>query len=184
MNGDSSHYAQDGTPTSYEQPDQEEQVSNFNPTIIAASQTRLITKAVEDLIVDPEDNDNAGSIGENDKFSNGRNSLTIDLELGANDNANERQKALEKEQDDAFNDTFPNPDTFYEHLFNKTGHKTRAMEDPSEYIAERIDIDEGAGIEPDLMQFDISHELHRFLEFEGDTWQERKGFLQDLRKEF
>ena len=34
------------------------------------------------------------------------------------------------------------------------------------------------------MQCDISHDLHRFLEFEGDTWQERKGFLQDLLKEF
>ena len=58
------------------------------------------------------------------------------------------------------------------------------MEDLVEHIAERIDIDKGAGIEPDPMQCNISHDLHRFIEFKGDTWQERKGFLQDLRKEF
>ena len=52
-----------------------------------------------------------------------------------------------------------------------------------EHIAERIDIDKGAGIEPDLMQCDISHDLHHFLEFEGDSWQERKGFLKDLLAE-
>ena len=26
--------------------------------------------------------------------------------------------------------------------------------------------------------------MHNFLELKGDTWQERKGFLQDLLKEF
>ena len=58
------------------------------------------------------------------------------------------------------------------------------MEDLVEHIAEGIKIDEGAGIEPDLMQCDTSHALYQFLEFEGDTWQERKKFLHDLLKEF
>ena len=58
------------------------------------------------------------------------------------------------------------------------------MEDLVKHIAERIDINDGAGIEPDLMQCNISHDVHSFLELEGDTWQERKGFLQDLLKEF
>ena len=39
MTGDSFHDAQDGTPTPDEQPGQEKQVRNFNPTTIAASQT-------------------------------------------------------------------------------------------------------------------------------------------------
>ena len=56
MNEYSFHNAQDGTPTPDEQPGQEEQVNNFNPTTIAVRQTRLITKAVEDLTIDPEDN--------------------------------------------------------------------------------------------------------------------------------
>ena len=58
------------------------------------------------------------------------------------------------------------------------------MRDLVEHMAERIDIDEQAGIKPDLMQCNISHDLHDFLELEGDTWQERKRFLQELLQEF
>ena len=109
--------------------------------------------------------------------------LTIDLQPDADDNGIEKQRAFNKKQDDAFNDKIPNPDTFFEHLFNKTGPIIGAMEDLVEHKAEGIDIDERAGIKPDLMQCDISHYLHIVLEFEGDMWQEHKGFLQDLLKE-
>ena len=51
-----------------------------------------------------------------------------------------------------------------------------------EMLAERIDIDEGAGIELDLMQCDISHNLHYFLENKGDTWKDCKGFLKTSLK--
>ena len=91
---------------------------------------------------------------------------------------------MEKEQDDAFNDNFLHPDTFFEHLFNEAGPNVGAIVDLVELLAERIDIDEGVGIAPDLIQCDISHGLHHFLEHGGDTWQERKGFIQDLFKEF
>ena len=42
------------------------------------------------------------------------------------------------------------------------------MEDMVEMLADIIDIDEGASIEPDLMLCDISHDLHSFLENIGD----------------
>ena len=54
------------------------------------------------------------------------------------------------------------------------------MADMVEILAERIDIDKGAGIAPDLMQCDINHDLHYFLENKGDTWKDRKGFREDL----
>ena len=54
------------------------------------------------------------------------------------------------------------------------------MADLLELLAERIDINEGAGIASDLMQCNISHDLHHFLENKGDTWKDQKGFLQDL----
>ena len=69
-------------------------------------------------------------------------------------------------------------------MYNKTGLNLGAMGDLVEYMAERIDIDKEAGIEPDLMQWKISHTLHGFLELEGDTWQERKRFIQELLQEF
>ena len=169
MNADSFHDAQDCMPKPDEQPDQEGKVSNFNPVEIAAHQTRLITKAVGDLVMNPEKNDNAGSTGEGDEFGNGSGSLTIDLEPDADDNDDEKQRAFDKEQDDAFNDKFPNPDTFFEYLLNEAGSNIGAIEDLVELMAERIDINEGAGIALDLMQYNISHDLHRFLESEGDT---------------
>ena len=58
------------------------------------------------------------------------------------------------------------------------------MEDLVEHIAGGIDINKGAAIKPDLTQCNISHDLHCFLEFKGDTWQERKGLLQDPLKKF
>jgi hypothetical protein len=74
--------AQDGLQTPDEQPDQEGKVSDFNPVKITAHQTKLITKAVGDLVMDPEDNDDAGSSVEDNEFGNGTGSLTIDLEPG------------------------------------------------------------------------------------------------------
>ena len=58
------------------------------------------------------------------------------------------------------------------------------MGDLIEHMADRIGINEQTDIEPDLMQCNISHELHDFPELEGDTWQERKGFLQELLQDF
>ena len=58
------------------------------------------------------------------------------------------------------------------------------MGDLVEHMADRIDVDKQVGIKPDLMQCKISHKLHNSLESEGDTWQERKGFLQELLQEF
>ena len=52
-----------------------------------------------------------------------------------------------------------------------------------EHMAGRIDINEQAGIKPDLMQCKISHDLHDFLELNGDIWQEHKGFLQEFLQE-
>ena len=58
------------------------------------------------------------------------------------------------------------------------------METMVEMLAERIDIDEGSGTEPDPLHCDISHDLHTFLENKGgDTWQERKEFFEDLLTE-
>ena len=134
--------------------------------------------------MDPEDNDNAGSTEEDDNFGNVSGSLIIGLEPGADDNEDEKQRAFDKEQDDAFNDKFPNPEMYFKHLFNKAGSNIGAMADLVELMAERIDINKGTDIVPDLMKCNISHDLHHFLEFKGDMWQERKGFLQDLLKEF
>jgi hypothetical protein len=106
------------------------------------------------------------------------------VETGESDSDDAKQRAFDEEKDDAFNDKFRNPDTFFEHLFNEAGPNVEAMEDLVKLMAERIDIDKGASIEPDLMQCDISEGLHHFLELKGDNWQERKEFLQDLLGEF
>ena len=54
MSGDNFHDAQDGVSKPDKQPGQEEQASDFNPTNIAECQTRLIIKAVKDLVMNPE----------------------------------------------------------------------------------------------------------------------------------
>jgi hypothetical protein len=55
------------------------------------------------------------------------------------------------------------------------------MEMMVEMLAERIEIDKGAGTEPDLMQYNISHELYTFLEAEGGgLWQNYKGFPEEI----
>ena len=50
-------------------------------------------------------------------------------------------------------------------------------------LAERIDIDNYAGTDPDLMQCDISKEFHEAILPEGDTWEERKQYLLSLLME-
>ena len=50
-------------------------------------------------------------------------------------------------------------------------------------LAERIDVDKFAGIEPDLMQCTISQELHDSIESEGDTWEDCKGYFLSLLME-
>ena len=57
------------------------------------------------------------------------------------------------------------------------------MTDTVEMLEERIDTGEGAGIKVDLMQCDITHDVHYFLENEGDTWKDCKVFLENLLKE-
>ena len=52
-----------------------------------------------------------------------------------------------------------------------------------EMIAERIDVDEGAGTEPDLVQCNISNDLHTFLQSERDTCHQRMEFLKELLAE-
>ena len=69
--------------------------------------------------MDPEDNENVGSTEEHDEFGNKNGSLVIALEPITDDNANEKQRALEKEQGDTFNDKCPNSDTFFNHFFTK-----------------------------------------------------------------
>ena len=122
--------------------------------------------------MDPEENDNTGSTGEDNTSGNEGGSPTTNLEPGTDNNDNEKQRAFDKKQDDAFNNKFPNPDTFFKHVFNKAGPNKGAMEDLVDHIAEIIGIDKGAEIEPDLMQCNINHDLHRSLEFEGDICQE------------
>ena len=68
MSGDNFHGAQDGLPKPDEQPGQEEQATDFNTAAIAASHTRLIIKAVEDLVLDPEENKNTESAGQDNEF--------------------------------------------------------------------------------------------------------------------
>ena len=58
-----------------------------------------------------------------------------------------------------------------EQLFNEAGPSIGAMEVMVEMLVERIASAEGAGTEPDLMEFKISHNILTFLEIEGgDTW--------------
>ena len=59
---------------------------------------------------------------------------------------------MDKKVDEAFKDDFPNPDSFFEKLFNDAGPNAGAMKTMLEMLADRIDIDEGAGIEPNLIQ--------------------------------
>ena len=58
------------------------------------------------------------------------------------------------------------------------------MEIMVEMLTERIEIAEGTGMEPDLMQYKISHALYIFLETKGvNAWQERKDFLGEFLAE-
>ena len=49
--------------------------------------------------MDPEENDNAWSTREDDESGKGGGSHTIELEPGADNNANENQRAYDKKQD-------------------------------------------------------------------------------------
>ena len=71
-----------------------------------------------------------------------------------------------------FHNLVPNPETCYAHLWNKSGPNLEAMGIMVGELAERIDIDNYAGTEPDLMQCDISKEFHEAILSEGDTWEE------------
>jgi hypothetical protein len=65
-----------------------------------------------------------------------------------------------------------------EQLFNEAGPSIGAMEVMVEMLAERIASVEGAGTDPDLMEFKISHNMLTFLEAEGrDIWQDHTYFL-------
>ena len=132
-----------------------------------------------------------------DEFDKGPGSFGNSFEPGAENNADTRtiksnlsltpsgqqERGLENKIDNDFNEEFPNPDSFYEQLFNEASPNTEATETMLEMLAERIDIDEGAGIEPELLQCDISHDLHTFLKCKGDTWQYDKEFLEEVPTE-
>ena len=58
MSGNNFNDTQDELPKPDERPGQEKQAGDFNSTAIAASQTRLITKAVQGLLMIPEEDEN------------------------------------------------------------------------------------------------------------------------------
>ena len=143
--------------------------------------------------MNPGEDADIGSTGMEDEFGKGPGSLSNAFEPGTENNADagtikddlsltlskQKEKDREKKFDKEFNEKFANPDSFYEQWFNESGPNAEAMETMLEILAEKIDIDKGAGIKPDLLQCDISHELHTFLETKGDMCQERKEFLED-----
>ena len=77
------------------------------------SQTRLVTKAVQGLLLNPEEDKNTALARKDNEFVNKRCSLTNNFGPGTNDDTNEQQTYLEKRVDEAFNDKFPNPNPFF-----------------------------------------------------------------------
>ena len=122
--------------------------------------------------MDPGEKDKTGSTEEDDKSGDGGGTHTIELEPSANNSDNEKQRAYDKKQDEAFYNKHANPESFFEHLWNEAGPNLGAMGILVEHMADRIDVDKQAGIKPDLMQCKISHRLHDPLESKRDTWQE------------
>ena len=68
-------------------------------------------------------------------------------------------------------------------MWNKVGPSLESMGIMVNQLTERIDVDKFVGIEPDLMQCNISQELHDSLESEGDTWEYHKAYLLSLLTE-
>ena len=66
VSGDNFHDAWEELPKPNEQPGQEEQARDLNPTTVAASQNRLLTIAVQDLGMNPEEDKDVGSAGTED----------------------------------------------------------------------------------------------------------------------
>ena len=83
MDAEDFHDAQDGVPKPDEQPNQGGKVIDIIPVKIEASQTKLITKAVEKLEMDSEGNIKADSTEEDDKSGNGGDIHISPLETGA-----------------------------------------------------------------------------------------------------
>ena len=178
---DNFHDAREELPKPDEQPGQEKQAEDVNPITVAANQARLIVVSVQSLDINYKGNADVGSATE-DEFSKAPGSLSNNFEPGAKSNADagtlksnlsltpskQQERDLMKKFDNAFNEKFPNLDSFYEKSFNEAGPNTETMETMLDMLAERIDINEGAGTELDLMECDISHKLHTFLESEGD----------------
>ena len=131
---------------------------------------------VSAMKMDSEQNDKADATGE------GGQSVKKG-ELSAEDADNEEQRAYDLKQDEAFHNRIPVSETFYGYMWNKAGPNLGAMGILVEHMADRIDVDKQAGIKQDLIQYKISHNLHDSLELKGDTWQERKGFLQEIIQE-
>jgi hypothetical protein len=118
---------------------------------------------------DPEEKDRVGLTEEDNESSDGCGSHTIELELGANNSDDEKQRAFDKKQDEAFYNKHINPESFFKPLYNEAGPILRAMGELLEHMADRIDIDKQASIKPHLMQYTISHDLHDLLALEGGT---------------
>jgi hypothetical protein len=126
MSEDSFLHAQDKVPKLDKQGGQEEQAGDSNPTNIAAIQTRLITKTVQGLLLNPEEDKNTALARKDNEFVNKRCSLTNNFGPGTNDDTNEQQTYLEKRVDEAFNDKFPNPNPFF---FSKRSTKHTQMQE-------------------------------------------------------
>ena len=71
--------------------------------------------------------------------------------MGAEDVDNEEQRAHDLKQDMAFQNKHPNPESFFDYRWNKAGPNFRSMRIMVNQLAEGIDVDKFAGIEPDLM---------------------------------
>ena len=120
MDAEDFHDAKDGAPKPDKQPDQEGKVIDFIPAEIEVSQTKLITKAVETLEMDSEGNYKADSTEEDSRSGK-------EGEPGAKDVDNEEQRAYDEKQDEALYDKHPNPESFYQHLWNEAGPNLGAM---------------------------------------------------------
>ena len=92
VSGDNCHDTQGDLPKPGEQPGQEEQATDFNTAAITASHTRLIIKAVQGLVMNPEEDENTESAGKDNEFGDGTVSLTINVEPGVNNSADEQQQ--------------------------------------------------------------------------------------------
>ena len=69
MNVDSFRNSQQEMPNSDEQPDQEQRDVNFSPATIEAYRTNLLTTAVKDLGMNPEEDKDIGSAGTEDDLA-------------------------------------------------------------------------------------------------------------------